>query len=158
MSEEKPKKTVGAISSELLLDADDQHSVVEQMEEQLSEWDVEVFNCVEAHKKVWPNKDFYIIVITKAERLMPNVFRNYFLARLSCPTPDYDQVVYKYDKASDIVNFVWVIPSRDACIYLKEHALEVAEEERDLLEYVLKFSDGTLWKVCKQLNGEELWY
>lgn len=150
------KKTVGAISSELLAKAEDTHTVVEQTNEQLSEWEASLFECIEKSKKVWINKDFFIVVITKREPLMPNVFRNYFFGRLSCPTPDYDQTVYKYESKTDIVHFVWVIPCRDACIHLKENALQVVPEERGLLEYVLLFADGSLMKLCNKLNGDQL--
>lgn len=148
------KKTIGAISSELLVKADDTHTVVDQMREQLSEWDASLFETIESAKNVWPNKDFFIVVITKQERLMPNVFRNYFFTRLSCPTPDYDQTVYKYNSRGDIIDFVWVIPCRDACIHLRENALIVTPEERGLLDFVLRFADGTLMNLCNKLNGE----
>lgn len=158
MKKQKRNKTVGAIATDLLKSADNQHTVVEQMNEQLSEWDEGIYTCVENHKKLWPNKDFYIEVQTKAERLLVNTFRCYYIGKQACPTPTYDQTVYKYDHKSDIVEFIWVIPSQDACIYLKENAMQVVKEERHLLDFVLKFSDGTLWKLCKHLNGEVLWY
>ena len=148
------KKTVGAISSELLVKADNNHTVIDQTNEQLSEWEASLFETIEKTKKAWPNKDFFVVVITKQERLMPNVFRNYFFTRFSCPTPDYDQTLYKYNFRDDIVDFVWVIPSRDTCMHLKENALLVVPEERGLLEYVLLFADGSLAKLCNKLNGE----
>src|ERR1700683_1834898 len=39
-------------------------------------------------------QDFFAVQTTKREKLMPNMFRNYFFCRFSCPTPDYDQSVY----------------------------------------------------------------
>jgi len=55
---------------------------------------------------------FYVCVITKKERLMDNVLRNYFLARSTCPTPQYDQTVYKYHRDSGAIQFLWVLPSK----------------------------------------------
>jgi hypothetical protein len=37
-----------------------------------------------------------------------------------------------------------------------EQASSIAPEEWGLLHYVLKFADGTLFKLAKQLNNEKL--
>jgi hypothetical protein len=113
-----------------------------------------LIDCINNHKVVFPN-DFYIIVITKNERLMPNVFRSYFLGRISCPTPEFDQSVFRYYKDGDRAEHVWTVPSQDACYYLQENANYIIPEERELLGYAMRFLDGSLLKLSKQLNGEE---
>jgi hypothetical protein len=148
------KPTVGQVSLDLSQKQPETTSPIEQMEESLTEYERNVWECVERCKKDYPG-DFYVVVITKNEKLMPNVFRNFFYGRLSCPTPDYDQTVYKYKRKDDSLTFAWVIPSRDACHYLKDNALQVAPEERGLLQYVMAFADGTLFKLAKELNGEK---
>ncbi len=148
------RETIGKISSDLIIKSPETTSPIEQMRESLSEYDQNVWECVDRCKKEFPG-DFYVTVITKNERLMPNVFRNYFYGRLSCPTPDWDQTVYKYKRKTDDVVFMWVIPSKDACEYLTINALQVVKEEQVLLKYVLAFNDGTLMKLAKDLNGEK---
>ncbi len=148
------KPTIGQVSLDLSQKQPDTTSPIEQTQEQLSEYEQNIWECVERCKKDFTT-DFYVVVITKNEKLMPNVFRNYFYGRLSCPTPDYDQTVYKYKKKDDSLTFAWVIPSRDACHYLKDNALQVAPEERGLLQFVMAFADGTLFKLAKELNGEK---
>jgi len=149
------RETVGKVASDLLIKAPETKSPIEQMREQLSDYEKNIWECAERCKKDFPG-DFYIVVITKNERLMPNVFRNFFYGRLSCPTPDYDQTVYKFKRKDNAPIFMWVIPSRDASFHLKDNALYVAPEERELLKYVLAFEDGTLFKLAKELNGEKL--
>lgn len=148
------RETIGKLSSDLIIKSPDTRSPIEQMRENLSEYESNIWQCVERYKKQFPG-NFYVVVITKNERLMPNVFRNYFTARLSCPTPDYDQTVYIYRRSDESLEFLWVIPSRDASIYLKNNALYVEESERNLLKFVLEFADGTLFKLAKKLNGEK---
>jgi hypothetical protein len=145
------KETVGKVSSELLQKSTHSVSAIEQMEEQLSEYETNIFDCIEKYRLIFL-KGFYIVVITKREPLMQNVFRHYFLARQSCPTPDYDQTVYSY--INDKLSFMWVIPNREACIYLKNNALTVDKSERFLLNFVLQDEDGSLLLKAKQLNGE----
>lgn len=149
------RKTVGQASLELINKTPDTKSPIEQMRENLTDYEANIWECVERCKKDFLG-DFYIVVITKNERLMSNVFRNFFYGRLSCPTPDYDQTVYKFKRTDNQPIFMWVIPSRDASFHLKDNALYVAPEERELLKYVLAFEDGTLFKLAKELNGEKI--
>ncbi len=149
------KETVGKIATDLIVKTPDTKSPIEQMQENLTDYEANIWECVERCKKDFTG-DFYIVVITKNEKLLPNVFRNYFYGRLSCPTPDYDQTVYKFKRKDNAPIFMWVIPSRDASIHLIKNHLYVAEEERGLLKYVVAFQDGTLFKLAKELNGEKL--
>lgn len=147
------KETIGKVATDLMAQQTHEVSAIEQMRESLSDYEKNVWECVDRCKKEFPG-DFYIVVITKNEKLLPNVLRNFFYGRLSCPTPDYDQTVYKYKRKDNQVIFMWVIPSRTASFHLKEHALEVDRQERELLKFVMAFDDGTLFKLAKELNGE----
>ena len=147
------RATVGDISRRLSQKQPDSRDPIEQMRESLTEYDKNIYQTVnDALTKT--TGDFYVIVITKKEPLMDNVLRNYFGWRYSCPTPDYDQAVYHYNSELDSLDFLWVIPSKDACLYLKNNALHVDTEEKKLLGFVLDFADGTLMKRAQTLNGE----
>lgn len=148
------RKTVGQVSSELLLKTPDTRDPIELEKAMHSDYEKNIYECISIHKKIFTN-DFYVVVITKKEPLMQNVMRNYFYARHSCPTPDYDQTVYFYDQENDIIEFLWTIPSKDTCLYLKENALLVDLAESELLRFVLNFADGTLFKIAKARNGEK---
>ncbi len=124
------------------------------MREQLTEWDNNIELAVEQGLKDYMVGDFYVVVSTKKERLLPNVLRNYFFTRFSCPSPEYDQTVYRYHRADDALEFLWVVPSKDACQHFYNNPLQTSEDERELLEYVLSFLDGTLLNRAKKLNGE----
>jgi hypothetical protein len=147
------RDTVGKLSSELLKQESHSHSPIELEREMHTEYDKNIVECIDSGKKQY-NNNFYVVVITKRERLMPNVFRNYFFARESCPSPDWDQAVYRYMRSVDAIEFLWVIPSKQTCDHLRENALEVSAEEKQLLNFVLDFSDGTLLRMAKKLNKE----
>lgn len=148
------KKTVGEISSALINKSDDRHTVVDQMRENLSDYDRNLFICAERGKKEYPG-NFYIVVITKQERIMKNVIRNYFLCRGSCPTPDNDQIVYRYEKGSGEIKFLWAVPNKDTVHYLINNALLLPPEEKQLLDFSLQFKDGSLLRLSKTLNNEQ---
>jgi hypothetical protein len=149
----KKKETVGKISLDLSQKVPESRDPIEIQREMQQDYLKELVMCVESNKNIIPG-DFFIVVITKNERLMPNVFRNYFFARNTCPTPDYDQSVFMYKRTVEEIEYIWTIPSRDACIHLKENALLVAPEERHLLDFILQFSDGSLYKLARKLNAE----
>ena len=150
----KQRDTVGKVSLDLLTKSDYlDHSAHEQMQEQLHEYEKNIFECLSSGKKQYDG-DFYIVVETKKEPKLNNVLRNYFFHRISCPTPTYDNVVYKYHRKNDQIEFLWVLPSKATYKMMLEHALEIAPEERELLQFIIDDANGTLLKKCKMLNGE----
>lgn len=156
MKKKEKKPTLGKIAVELDQKShQNTHTAYDQMLESLTDWDKNLFDCVSDFKSKHMD-NFYVVVITKKERLLPNVLRNYFMARISCPTPDYDQTVYRYSLQDDIIDFIWTIPSKEACIHITNHAMQLMSEESQLVQFVLDFADGTLFKLSKKLNGEQL--
>lgn len=149
------RETIGKIATDLLPhQLDDTHSAEDQMRECLTDWDNNIDSAIESGLKAYMTGDFYVVVSTKKERLLSNVIRNYFFARYTCPSPEYDQTVYHYHRNSDTVEFLWVIPSKDTVEYFASHPLEIHGDERELLDYVLSFRDGTLLKKALKLNKE----
>lgn len=152
MSKEK-RKTVGELSSELIVKPLESETPHEQMSEQLSDWDKNIFECVERCKKEYMG-DFYVVVITKKEKLMKNVIRNYFFGTQACPTPTWDQTVYAYNRKDDSIEFLWVVPDKATCFVFSRYKTLVDANEMQLLKFVLDFEDGTLLKIAQKRNGE----
>lgn len=155
MNEEK-RDTVGVLSSQLWQkQSEADHTADDQMREQLTDYEKNVFDCLQDGLKKYPG-DFYVVVLTKKERLMENVIRNYFFNRISCPTPEYDQTVYKYIRSDSNLNFMWVIPAKDVCEYMRDFPLEVPKSERELLNFVFDFYSDSLLQLAKRENGEQI--
>ena len=148
------KKTIGALAYESLLLEPETRDPIELQREMQKEYIDNLVECVETNRKEIQG-DFYVVVLTKMERLLTNVMRNYFFARRSCPTPDYDQAVYRYNAAADAIEYLWCIPDRDTAHSLKAQMLEVTTEENMLLQHILDFDDGTLYTLAKRLNKEK---
>ena len=156
--EQKNKETVGAASlrlqeQEIRNQREITHSAEEQMRAHLSEYEDNVLQCIHDNKNLFEDH-FYVVVLTKKERLMQNVLRNYFFARRSCPTPDYDQTVYKYTKASDNLEYMWTIPAADVVECMKVNKYQLGTEAYELLGYVMSFLDGSLLRLSKKINRE----
>ena len=145
----KSRRTVGSHSIDMLLNNDiPTHSPLEQTYEQLKDYPQDIEKCI-ASAKSRLSTDFYIVVLTKKERLLRNVMRNYFFSRISCPTPNYDQVVYRFNISDNKLELIWVIPDKKACLYLMDNRKDVDPSQYSLLSYVLKFKDGTLFKIAR---------
>lgn len=149
------RETVGKIATDLAAQDIHPQSAIELEREIHKDYDKEFHICIERGKKEYPG-DFYIVVLTQKERLFHNVLRHKFFHRHSCPTPEYDQAVYKYHRIPETFEFLWVVPDKATCQHFREFALQIPESERDLLKFVLEFYDDTLMKLSKKLNGEEL--
>ena len=148
--------TMGKISTDLLAKHDGyQVSAVDQATENTKDYMKNLYECVDRGIVLYPGKDFYVHVETKKEKLLENVLRNYFIPKSDCPTPNYDQAIYKYMHASGDLVFMWVVPDRGTFFYFKENWKEIPPEEKDLLTFIRMFDDGTLLKLAKRLNGEK---
>ncbi len=148
------RENVGKIASDLLEKKEGPIDVVEQRRAMQEKYIDNLIECAYSNKSVFTG-DFFIVVETKTEPLIPNVARNYFFARQTCPTPTYDESVYRYIREDDKIEYLWTLPSKEACYYLRDHAVETHPEQRQLLLFVLSFFDGTLLQRCQELNHEQ---
>lgn len=151
------KISLGQAAIEARNKTPDTRDPIELEHEMHKDYDKHISECIDRCKNEFPG-DFFIIVETKRERspILNNVIRNLFFGRLTCPTPTYDQTVYKFNRKSDSLEFIWVLPSKEACEYLRDNRAKVHPNEYQLLEFVLGLYDDTLIKLCKKLNGEKL--
>ena len=152
--EDTKRDTVGKISSELLTKDYGKVSVIDQQREMQKDYLDNLVKCVEDSKKDFPG-NFFIIVETKTEPLMRNVMRNYFFARWTCPTPTYDQSVYRYNRKDDQIEYLWTLPCKDACYHIKDNAVIIDKSQQELRYFVLSLFDGSLLRRSKQLNNEK---
>ena len=82
----KKKETIGKISRDLLITSPNTADAIELEQEMHKDYEQNIHDAVNRFKKESVD-DFYVVVETKKERLMQNVIRNYFIPRISCPTP-----------------------------------------------------------------------
>ena len=97
---------------------------------------------------------FFIAALVKKEKLLVNVLRNYFIPTVSCPTPHYDQTVYRYNHEKDDIEYLWTVPDQETCEIFIENKQIIVPAERSLLRNVLAYSDGSLFRLCRKYNKE----
>lgn len=136
------RKTVGELSQELLLRPDTKQGVIDTQREMNKQIIPEIEKCIKNHKS-WDDP-YYIVILTKRERLLVNVIRQYFVARRSLPTPDLDQTVFKYTPKTGDLEYLWTVPDSTTVNMLVWSGMEIPEEQRDLYEFAYLFEHGQL--------------
>jgi len=154
------KKTVGEAALKLQTKKDekinpiDMQRSVHKGKNNDDSWENQLKIAIKRGKKKYGNKRFFIVILFKKERLLHNVVRQYFLDRESCPTPEYDQCVYKFE--NDNLEYLWVVPDKETCSTLPFYAAEMPLEYRELIDCTIKFNSGELDKLAIKLNKEIL--
>ena len=150
------KKTVGELAQESKQKQTESLHVWEYVETRASEEFIpNLLESIERGKTMFPNRDFFIHNAGKNEELLANVKREYWIPLTSCPTPNFDQIVFRYKEKEQLLEEIWCIPPEDGCEYLIRNKNYVIEAERNLLEYTIAFVDGKLDNMAKFLNGEK---
>ena len=103
------RKSIGELSTELASKTPDTLDPIElQQEIQGDSYEEQFLEAVSRGMDKY-FRDFYIVTVNQRFRLFSNVCRTYFIDRLSCPTPDFDQNVYRITRRSGEINFLWAI-------------------------------------------------
>jgi hypothetical protein len=150
---QQDRETVGKIATDLMMSTPEDVSVKELGQDMLEDYMESLWECIDRGSKDIAC-DFFVVVLQKKERVLQNVVRNQFLYRRSCPTPTYNQSVFRYSRKDDELEYIWSLPDKDSCYMLRANALQVISEERDMLKFVLDFFDGTLDNMAQTYNGE----
>jgi len=153
------KQTVGAASLALKEKSHDPINPIDLQREvhqgtsSAQSWEAQIIECLERGKREYP-ADFYLVVLLRKERVLDNVLRQMFFPRKSCPTPNYDQTVFRYHRGSDALEFLWTIPDEATCVFLLDNYSLLSPEEKSLADMVQEFADGDLLREAAKLNGE----
>jgi hypothetical protein len=151
-------KTAGQIALELAQKTPDTTRVIEIVQESFEDYEKKLVDTIEKARLKYP-ADFFIVVLSKLERALSLDGRP-FIRRLIadtavCPSPFYDQVVYKYHRNAEDLQFLWSIPDPETCSYLENHSSMIPKEEYQLLDFVQRYHNGSLLNWAKRLNNED---
>lgn len=100
------------------------------------------------------NGDFYVACLRRKEPLMQEIIRSYWVTRESCPSPNFDQDVIKFDRTSMKFELLWSIPDQHTCQHLIDNRLLLDEEDKKLFTYIDDYANGRLHILSMRLNRE----
>lgn len=105
---------------------------------------------------LYKNRDFYIVVLSKLEKL-GGIPRTFTFARRSCPTPLYNQSVWKYRNLIGDLEYLWSIPDFILYQHILSHSDKYISDREcsQLAKFVLLMESGELLEWVKRENGEK---
>jgi len=104
---------------------------------------------------LYKDKDFYIVMMTRLEKI-GSVPRTFIFARRSCPTPVYNQSVWKYMHLSDTLEYLWSIPDQVLYWHIFNNQAQYIHDKEcaTLAKFVILMESGELLEWVKKENGE----
>lgn len=123
------------------------------VERDAKEWPI-ILNEMSIKGKQAFGPRFYIDIKHKNERLANEVERKIWIAKRVCPTPTYDQTVYRVD--TEGIHFLWHVPATYVAKQMYKDMLFIPDEEKELLGYVIDFFNGSLDDLCRKENNEKV--
>lgn len=105
----------------------------------------------------YTNIDFYIVLVPTHERTAEMKPEDFVFVRRSCPTPGYNQNVFKYHKDTGSIEFLWSIPRK--AIYWDFYKNRVKYLQNPKLKsrtvFVMMMESGELEKWVARENKED---
>lgn len=150
-NEQRQRETVGAMSIKAAQDQNqsDTWETTQQREKEILH---NLHDFVEK-KKVEHRSDFFIMLLSRREKILTNVIRDRLYCLKACPTPNYNQSLWKYHYLDDRLEFLWSVPPKEAVDFLSRYPIEMNDMCADVIKCVFDFIDGTLARKTRELNN-----
>ena len=100
--------------------------------------------------------NFFVVVLNKKERLLQNIIRQYFFYRQSCPSPDFDQSVYRIYRKSGRIQYLWTVPDNVSCNNLPHMKKDLPPEQMQLVYMTEAFNCGALDRYADKISREKV--
>ena len=118
----------------------------------------EIWRVIEQDKNklLYTNKDFYIVVCWQVKRIGGG-FAYPTVSRLSCPTPQPAQSVFRYRRLVGDIQFMWTLPKLDKIeeYWLNKSKYLSLKDEANSCKFAVLYKTGELLKWVKKENGEK---
>lgn len=112
----------------------------------------------DASKRVpYEGNDFYLVLVKTNQQDALRKPLDRIFARLSCPSPGYNQDVFKYHNQTGTLEYLWSIPRKHRYwkIYNDLPKYLQNKETRRLASFVASMESGQLLEWIKKENGEK---
>jgi len=94
----------------------------------------------------------YVVVLRIFDSLTKTIRNRYFPSDI-CPTPNFNQAVFEYDRDHGNLDLLYVLPALNTCNYLLANPFYLNANDRQLLTYIYNFRDGTLDRQQEEKNS-----
>lgn len=104
----------------------------------------EVWKCIDIHKPICQDKEFFVIMLYADDCMIPNCIRRKFYAWPWMPKPRPRQSVWLYRKETDDIQGMWSLPNAElmARLATDDHS-KIPKEYTNLAVWCRSFFKGT---------------
>lgn len=108
-----------------------------------------------ATKDFFLNRDFYLVLVKTNDMTSKEPLDNVFVRR-SCPTPGYNQNVFKYHHLTGTLEFLWTIPRQHIYWHMyKNRSYYILDPKyKRQTAFIVSMESGKLLDWVKKENGE----
>ena len=154
---EEKKKSYGQISRETLENNTFDDNVIEYRRKMEPGVMKDIWGVIIQAKShlLYANRDFYIVATISPVQLADNQPLWKIWARRSCPTPVYNQNVWKYHHKSASLEYLWTIPHRGTYYFLLKNYNKLSKEEKWAADFCSAMESGALLQWVIKENGEK---
>lgn len=109
-----------------------------------------------AKKDYFLNRDFYIVLVPTNTRDTQMLPMDLPFVRRSCPSPGYNQNVWKYHHKTGTLEFLWSIPRKAIYYWLYNNRYKYMNDPvlKSRTVFVVSMESGKLLEWVKKENGE----
>lgn len=111
-----------------------------------------VHKALERGLKRYDSRYIYVVVLRIFDSLTKTIRNRYFPSDI-CPTPNFNQAVFEYDRDHGNLDLLYVLPALNTCNYLLANPFYLNANDRQLLSYIYNFRDGTLDRQQEEKNS-----
>jgi len=112
----------------------------------------EVWKCVDVHKPICEDEEFFVVMVYADDSMLVNVKRRKFYGFPHLPKPRPRQSVWIYRKESDDIEFLWALPEAKAMATLGT-ILTFDKRYARMATWCRAFFDGNFHELIREQTG-----
>jgi len=109
----------------------------------------EIRECINNHNKILDEDEYCIVRLIASDPLIKNAKRIKYYAWLYLPKPRPNQAVFLYNKRTDKIKRLWVLPCAEVMAELAGSDLLVHKRYQTMQAWSVAFFKGTFWEYIR---------
>jgi hypothetical protein len=113
----------------------------------------EIRQCIEIHNPIFDEKEYCIVRVIASDPLIANAKRFKYYGWLYLPSPRPNQAVFLYNKDTDRIKRLWVLPPAMVMAELAGTNVIVHKRYETMQAWSVAFFKGTFWEYIRHEHG-----
>lgn len=116
----------------------------------------EIRKCIEKHNPIFDEDEYCIVRIIASDPLISNAKRFKYYGWLYLPSPRPNQTVFLYNKKTEMLRRLWVLPSDMVMAELAGTNVIVHKRYETMQAWSVAFFKGTFWEFIRHQHDIDM--